>query len=194
MTLLSVDAAINHFALVVLDPDLSVKAARLVEPRKIPGASKAVQMETAIREILEAGDTLIRTWRVARLCGEMPVFGAKSSAATISLTAAATCAIALSATHRIPALWASPREVKQHFAGDPVAEKSAIMDRVIRLYQLPTHYREVNGRYGPRRDLSVSLLGTAFPAGRFHHIADAIAAAHVCLALTAPPSPATVKS
>lgn len=186
MSILAVDTGINNFGLSIFRRTTGV--IRHVETirtkkKKYKGSIAADNIHK-ICLIAKRLDFLIKKYKVIGLVGEMPSFGAQSSTAAISLTAGASIILTLKEAHSLPAIWKSPREVKEGFTGDPNAPKTKIMRACCDLYKWDMVDKTIRCRKTKkviRIDTVYHVMGRKMGSNEFEHIADSIAAYYSCL-------------
>ena len=180
--ILSVDMGFSNYGLSIWKNNQPVKLA-LIQTKK-DKTHRGLVSEDIIRRHKDMCNKLheiIRRYRPQLLVGEMPTFGAQSSAAAVAMTIATITTLTLCEACQIKTLWHTPKEIKKHFIGDPNASKQEIMERVCQQYNWPIIHKRIKDprlQNGYRIQPVYHIGSTPIPAGKFEHIADSIAAYH----------------
>ena len=182
--ILSVDTGLNNYGLAVLDPETDkVKYVKVIQTKKskVKGVKVSADYEARMRCILNQIKKVIGKYQVTKIYGEMPSFGFKSANAALSLGIGATLIVSISTLLGIPAVWCTPMDIKNEF--EEGGSKEEIMEDVCNFYGWPITYKTVKFKKEgkpDRQDPIYHVMGEQLSKGYFEHIADAIAAYHIC--------------
>lgn len=178
--IISVDQGFANYGYSVWDSNLPVSVGviqtKRTKDRKIRVSEDMIKRHSTIASALNA---LIVKHKPQALVGEMPGFGAQSSAAAVAMTMASSITLTLCNTHKIPTIWHTPREIKEHFTGNPDASKEDMMLEACKRHNWKITYKTIKFRISgkvARRDPIYHVMGKQLPKAKFEHIADSIAA------------------
>lgn len=179
--ILSVDAALKNFGISVFDDQNRVHFVKTIKTKKSTNKKirKSEDYGQRICYIVSELAKVVRKYQIQKIYGEMPSFGAQSSNAAISLSAAATIILSLGTIFNIPCIWCPQEAIKKKFT---TGTKKEIMEAVCHLYGWPMESRIVNlkKQNTTRIDTIYIVMGEKMSAGTFEHIADSIAAYYIC--------------